>query len=102
MPGSMRTGVSGKRAALLVALVAWPGASLQAQDAPLRWAKRLLGCEPPAVFYSAQHQPGRRPCCPIMEGVCPGGVSCPAAGVCPADGAACVPAPITPRPNVVL
>jgi arylsulfatase A-like enzyme len=68
----------------------------------LRWANRLGNCEPPAVFYSPNHRAGNVPCCPVVEGECAGGVACPTSGMCPGDGKACVPAPITPRPNVVL
>jgi hypothetical protein len=68
----------------------------------LKWARRVGKCEPTAVFYSAQHIPGARPCCATIEGVCPGGVACPASGVCPNDGVACQPTAVTPRPNVIL
>src|SRR5262249_58892099 len=68
----------------------------------LRWSNRLGNCEPPAVFYSANHRAGNIPCCPTVEGVCAGGAACPASSVCPSDGHACVAAPITLRPNVVL
>jgi hypothetical protein len=68
----------------------------------LRWSNRLGNCEPPAVFYSANHRAGNIPCCPTVEGVCAGGAACPVSGVCPSDGHACMAAPITPRPNVVL
>src|SRR5207244_9747079 len=68
----------------------------------LQWAERLGKCEPPAVFYSPAHRPGNLPCCPTVEGVCSAGSACPASGICSGDGKACVPAPIAPRPNVVL
>jgi len=97
----MRTVVLCARVVLL-AFAATFASPLYARELPLKWAKRLVGCEPPAVFYSSLHQPGRRPCCPAIEGLCPGGAACPPAGTCPADGSICVPGPIAPRPNVVL
>jgi hypothetical protein len=68
----------------------------------LNWSKRLRGCEPPAVFYSSNHQPCRMPCCPVVEGVCAGGSACPASGTCAPGGPSCVPRPIATRPNVIL
>jgi hypothetical protein len=71
---------------------------------PLIWARKRLppACEPPNVFYSPQHVAGRSPCCPTIEGVCAGGDACPPSGVCANDGRACIPAPVTERPNVIL
>jgi hypothetical protein len=85
-------------AALSASFAPWA----HAHDVPLLWSKRVLGCEPPAVFYSPLHQAGRRPCCPVVEGFCPGGATCPQAGRCPDDGSICVPGPAAPRPNVML
>ncbi|MGH7895625.1 MAG: sulfatase-like hydrolase/transferase [Candidatus Binatia bacterium] len=70
---------------------------------PVIWARRRLppGCEPPYVFYSSQHVPGRTPCCPTIEGACAGGAVCPVTGVCP-DGRACVPGPVVDRPNIIF
>ena len=64
-------------------------APLHAKSRP-RWANRLRNCEPPAVFYSANHRAGNGPCCPVVEGVCAGGAACPASGVCASDGKRCV------------
>jgi hypothetical protein len=72
-----------------------------ARAAKLQWAKRLGSCEPPAVFYSANHRSGSGPCCPVVENMCAGGTACPVGGVC-GDGKACEPPPIANRPNVVL
>src|SRR5262245_45514872 len=66
----------------------------------LRWD--VPGCEPPFVFYSSQHQTGTPPCCATVEGLCPGGGSCPPEGRCANEDVACVPASATPRPNVIL
>src|SRR5262245_12320528 len=87
--------------AILLASAASLTIAPEATAGKLQWSRRIRGCEPPSVFYSANHQPGRRPCCPTMEGICPGGITCPANGVCP-DGSSCVAAPITPRPNVMM
>src|SRR5262245_15126484 len=97
----MRTRVPVAGAILLLALAAALTIAPDATAAKLQWSKRLRGCEPPSVFYSPNHQPGRLPCCPTMEGICPGGIACPANGVC-SDGSSCVAAPITPRPNVMM
>jgi hypothetical protein len=82
------------------------GALVATADArtPLEWARTRLSptCEPPAVFYSGQHGAGNPPCCPTIENVCPGGVACPASGVCPGGSVQCVPAPVANRPNVIL
>jgi hypothetical protein len=97
----MRTPVRPACAALLLAVISLVG-SPPARAAKIKWSKRISNCEPPAVFYSPNHRPGMRPCCPLVEGACAGGTACPANGVCSADGMACEPAPIAPRPNVVL
>ena len=70
---------------------------------PVQWAQKRLGgaCEPPNVFYSSHHVAGNPPCCPTIEGMCAGGVACPANHVCP-DGKACVGGPVVDRPNVLL
>ncbi len=67
------------------------------------WARNRLSpsCEPPNVFYSNQHVAGRTPCCPTIEGMCPGGTACPPTHVC-ADGKPCVAGPVVDRPNVLL
>lgn len=70
--------------------------------ARFRWHSSLLGCEPPAVFYSSAHRPGARPCCPLADGMCDGGTACPATGLCPGTGLACTPPRATPRPNIVV
>jgi len=71
-------------------------------DARIKWHRRLGGCETPNRFYSNLHQPGRRPCCPLVTGLCPGGTTCPASGVCPGkDGVACQPGEAD-RPNVLM
>ncbi len=98
----MRTRVPVTGATFLLALTTIATLTSEAAAAKLHWSKRLRGCEPPSVFYSSNHQPGRTPCCPSIEGICPGGLACPASGVCTADASACVSEPITPRPNVVL
>ena len=59
-------------------------------------------CEPPHVFYSSQHVAGRKPCCPAIEGICPGGAACPGGGVCASDGKPCVTGAGADRPNIVL
>ncbi len=59
-------------------------------------------CEPPNPFYTSAHQSGRTPCCPTQPGVCPGGVACPASGVCPVSNARCLPIAARSRPNVIL
>lgn len=64
-----------------------------------RWI--TAGCEPPAVYYSAGHNPGAIPCCPPVTGRCPGGDACPASGRC-VDGTACVPGALGDRPNLAL
>jgi Sulfatase len=88
---------------LLLAIVAGLLSPLDASAAKqLNWSKRLRGCEPPAVFYSSNHRPGRTPCCPVVEGVCAGGGACPASGMCTPGGPACLPGPVVSRPNVVL
>jgi hypothetical protein len=87
---------------LLVCLaLATLGPPSECAAATLRWSRSLRACETPLVFYSSRHQPGRPPCCPSVEGICPGGDACPPDGVCP-GGTACVPAAITPRPNIVV
>src|SRR5512135_3328128 len=83
---------------LLVALLALTGV---AEASSLRWSRRLFGCEPPSLFYSASHVPGARPCCATEMGLCAGGVACPPSGTCP-DGVACVPGTQPTRPNLVL
>jgi hypothetical protein len=98
----MRTRVAAAGATLLLALAAALSLTSEAAAVRLKWSNRLRACEPPSVFYSANHQPGRVPCCPSIEGICPGGVACPASGVCPSDGSTCVAGPITPRPNVIM
>jgi len=98
----MRTPASATCAALLLVLVPLLGSPSAARAAKIKWAKRLSGCETPAVFYSANHRPGSPPCCPLVEGTCAGGAACPADGVCAGDGKSCEAAPIAPRPNVVL
>jgi sulfatase-like protein len=67
---------------------------------PVFWENPV--CEPPSVFYSAQHQTGAPACCATSPGTCPGGVACPAGGVCPGENIACVPTSPTTRPNVIL
>ncbi len=71
---------------------------------PIIWSRRrqLSSCEPPQVFYSSRHLQGAKPCCPAIEGVCPGGTACPASGVCPIDGKACAAHAVTDRPNIIL
>ena len=98
----MRVGVSSRTSIILLLVVTALIAPDPARAKKLQWAKRLGKCEPPAVFYSPAHRPGNLPCCPTVEGVCSGGSACPASGVCPGDGKLCAPAPIAPRPNVVL
>lgn len=83
--------------AVMGALLA-AAASVRA-DVP--WRKGSQGCEPPGVFYSSAHQPGRGPCCPLQPGVCPGGGPCPGSGLCP-SGERCVPGVPADRPNVLL
>ena len=70
---------------------------------PVVWARKRLSstCEPPYVFYSSAHVAGHSPCCPTIEGACPGSLVCPAGGVC-SDGKSCVQGPVASRPNVVL
>ncbi len=87
---------------LLLTLAGIFGSALEARAGKLKWANRLKYCEPPSVFYTANHTPGRRPCCPLVEGACAGGVACPPGGICPGDGKACVPGPIASRPNVMM
>ncbi len=82
---------------LLAGILLGPGES----SARIQWDRALLGCEPPAVFYSSRHVPGTRPCCPSVAGVCAGGVTCPPSGVC-AGGGACTPGAPATRPNMVL
>jgi hypothetical protein len=84
---------------LLLGLAAVLRPASEAGALGLRWSLRT--CEPPTVFYSPSHQSGSPPCCPSVEGICPGGDACPTGGVCP-DGSACVPGAITARPNIVL
>jgi hypothetical protein len=68
----------------------------------VRWTTIRTGtCEPPGTFYSSRHAAGVPPCCPAIEGVCPGGTRCPAGGICP-DGKACKAGAVTGRPNIVL
>lgn len=98
----MRTRVPALLPILLLLLAAGLTLTSEASAGRLKWSKRLKACEPPAVFYSPNHQPGRLPCCPAVEGICPGGGACPATGLCAPGGPACTPAPITPRPNVVM
>ena len=71
---------------------------------PVVWARKRLPstCEPPYVFYSARHVPGRVPCCPAAERVCSGGGACPPEGVCASDGRVCTPESPVVRPNVLL
>jgi arylsulfatase A-like enzyme len=87
---------------LVLALAATLLAPPPAGAKKLKWAKRVGNCEPPAIFYSSNHRSRNPPCCPVVEGVCAGGVACPVTGTCPGDGKSCVPTPIAPRPNVVL
>jgi Sulfatase len=69
----------------------------------VRWGKLASPtCEPPNPFYTSAHQNGRTPCCPTQPGVCPGGVACPASGVCPVSNARCLPVAARTRPNVIL
>jgi hypothetical protein len=86
----------------LLAVLCLAGAPTSAHAGHLRWSLRVGACEPTALFYSAQHRRGARPCCATIEGVCPGGVACPANGVCPNEPVACQPTAVTPRPNVIL
>src|SRR5262245_65440066 len=103
MAGLMRALAPATAAALLLAVAAGLVSPPEAGAAKrLNWSNRLRGCEPPAVFYSSNHQPGRMPCCPVVEGVCAGGGACPASGTCAPGGPACVPGPIGTRPNVIL
>jgi len=98
----MRAGVSSRTSLILLLVVTALIAPAPARAKKLQWSKRLGKCEPPAVFYSPAHRPGNLPCCPTVEGVCAAGSACPASGICPGDAKACVPEPISPRPNVVL
>ncbi|HKA31376.1 MAG TPA: sulfatase-like hydrolase/transferase, partial [Candidatus Binatia bacterium] len=69
----------------------------------VRWGKLASPtCEPPNPFYTSAHQNGRTPCCPTQPGVCPGGVACPASGVCQVSNARCLPVAARTRPNVIL
>ncbi len=77
----MRIPVPRACAALLLAMISLVGAP-PARAARIKWSKRVSKCEPPAVFYSPNHRPGTRPCCPLVEGTCAGGAACPANGVC--------------------
>ncbi len=88
---------------VLVTLVA-PFVAPADAAVPLAWSRTrgLAGCEPPNVFYSSQHVPGRKPCCAAIEGLCPGGTACPVNGICPVENTACVAGPVADRPNVVL
>jgi hypothetical protein len=70
--------------------------------ARIQWDTSNYGCEPPATFYSSRHIAGTKPCCPTAPGICPGGVACPANGVCPGSTTACVATPPPARPNLVL
>jgi hypothetical protein len=88
-------------AALLAGVLAGPLAAPAGAVLKVKWATRLGKCEPPNVFYSAQHRLGAKPCCASIVGVCPGGESCPPGGVC-SDGSACTPGTQPNRPNVVL
>ena len=90
-----------RRALLLAVLLLSPLAARNAHAGSLRWSKRLFGCEPPSVFYSASHRPGSQPCCATEVGLCAGGTACPAGGTC-ADGMACQPGTQPARPNLVL
>jgi len=101
MPAARCSGIP--RVLIALALVAGAVAARPTDaDARLTWNRRLAGCEPPARFYSNLHQPGRRPCCPLAVGLCPGGETCPGSGVCPTDGVACQPGEARARPNVLL
>lgn len=104
----MRTRVPAVRLACLalisaVLLMAVPShAGPKPFKSKLKWALRLgKFCESPRTFYSPQHIAGRKPCCPAVEGMCPGGLACPPSGLC-VDGSACQPGAVEPRPNIVL
>ncbi|HXJ34974.1 MAG TPA: sulfatase-like hydrolase/transferase [Candidatus Eisenbacteria bacterium] len=90
-------------AALALFAVMGPLAAPADAKAPVVWARKRLSpfCEPPYLFYSSQHVAGRPPCCATIEGVCAGGAACPVNGQC-ADGKACVPGPVTDRPNIIF
>jgi len=85
----------------LAFLAAAAAAAPSSAGAALIWGpKNGVICESPSTFYSHRHTAGQRPCCPLDDGVCPGGAPCPPSGVC-ADGGACLPTPMA-RPNVIL
>ena len=67
----------------------------------LRWDKDNPVCETNNVFYSSQHA-NLKPCCPVVPGLCAGGVACPVNGVCPGTGVTCQPGPAVDRPNFIL
>ncbi len=71
-------------------------------NARARFVKDILGCEPPSIFYSNRHIPGRPPCCATIPGRCEGLESCPETGICPGSGRQCVPEPGPTRPNILL
>src|SRR5262249_20041069 len=100
--GIMRSRAAAVASLLVLALATTIVAPVPAHARKLQWSKSMPNCEPPNVFYSANHRAGALPCCPAVEGVCAGGLACPANGVCAGDGKACAAAPIVPRPNVVL
>lgn len=91
-------------AALALAVLVGPFLPVADAKVPVVWSRKrqLAKCEPPHVFYSDRHVPGRKPCCATIEGMCAGGGACPPSGVCPADNVPCVPAPVVERPNVIL
>ncbi len=98
----MRSRTAAVASILALALATTLVAPIPAHARKLQWSRSLPKCEPPAVFYSSKHRAGSLPCCPAVEGVCAGGLACPASGVCAGDGKACAASPIVPRPNVVL
>jgi arylsulfatase A-like enzyme len=76
-------------------------AAPQTASAVVNYQRNLGLCEPPSVFYSSRHQAGATPCCASQPTVCPGGLACPANGVC-LDGTACMPSAGKTRPNILL
>ena len=85
--------------ASLISSIAGPA---EARKIAFKWARRLpKSCETTGTFYSNHHQPGTKPCCPTVIGLCGGGTACPASGTC-GDGTTCLPATPPTLPNVVL